>query len=129
WDIPRASSEIYYAENKHLLKKRENLREILTRLHQDARHDRDQTHQLQLQLQTLQSQRDGLKQTIDRMQLQKERLEERLDVLRESRESSEEPIEVLNLQVEGLLERRLVEEEQLGAARDALEDIDREMRE
>ena len=56
--------------------------ETLDRLRQEARHDRDHAHQLQLQLQTLQSQRDGLQQTIDRMQMQKERLEERLDVLR-----------------------------------------------
>src|SRR5690554_7668898 len=32
------------------------------------------------------------------------------------------------MQLEGLLERRLAEEEKLGAAREALEDIDREVR-
>ena len=100
--------------------------ETLDRLRQEARHDRDHAHQLQPQLQTLQSQRDGLQQTIDRMQIQKP-LEEQLDVL-ESRESAEEPIEDLQLQLEGLLERRLAEEEKLSAARDALEEIDRQVR-
>jgi len=98
-------------------------------LRQEARHDRDHAHQLQLQLQTLASQRDGLSQTIGRMQMQKERLEERLEILRESRESAEEPIEDLKMQLEGLLDRRLAEEEKLGLARDALEEIDREVRE
>ena len=84
--------------------------------------------QLQLQLQSLSSQRDGLKQTLDRMVLQKERLEERLDFLRESRETAEEPIEELQMQLEGLLERRLAEEQKLSAARDSLEEIDRDVR-
>ncbi|WP_417519040.1 chromosome segregation protein SMC [Marinobacter sp.] len=116
-------------EKERLLEQRDMLREKLDGLRQEARHDRDHAHQLQLQLQSLSSQRDGLKQTIDRMQLQKERLEERLEMLRESRESAEEPMEDLQMQLEGLLDRRLAEEEKLGVARDALEEIDREVRE
>ncbi|PPK52202.1 chromosome segregation protein SMC [Marinobacter persicus] len=129
WDIALAASEDNEEERERLLEQRDQLRESLDRLRQDARHDRDHAHQLQLQLQTLHSQRDGLKQTIDRMQLQKERLDERLDVLREARESAEEPVEDLQMQLEELLDRRLAEEEKLSAARDALEDIDREVRE
>ena len=128
WDLALASSEDSEDEKERLLEQRDQLRENLDRLRQDARHDRDHAHQLQLQLQTLQSQRDALQQTIGRMQLQKERLEERLDVLREARESAEEPAEDLQMQLEGLLERRLAEEEKLGAARDALEEIDRQVR-
>lgn len=128
WSIALASSEDSEEEKERLLEQRDTLRENLDRLRQDARHDRDHTHQLQLQLQSLQSQRDGLKLTIDRMQIQKERLEERLEVLQEARETAEEPIEDLQMQLEGLLERRLAEEQKLSAARDALEDIDREVR-
>nr|MCS5564584.1 chromosome segregation protein SMC [Oleiphilaceae bacterium] len=128
WQQALASSEDSDEEKERLLEQRDSLRENLDRLRHDARHDRDHAHQLQLQLQSLNSQRDGLKQTIERMQLQKERIEERLEVLRESRESAEEPIEDLQMQLEGLLDRRLAEEEKLGAARDALEDIDREVR-
>lgn len=129
WNMALASTEDSDEEKERLLEQRDTLRENLDRLRQEARHDRDHAHQLQLQLQSLQSQRDGLKQTIERMQMQKERLEERLDMLRETRESAEEPLEDLQLQLEGLLERRLAEEEKLSAARDALEDIDREVRE
>jgi len=129
WQQALASTEDSDEEKERLLERRDTLRENLDRLRQDARHDRDHAHQLQLQLQSLNSQRDGLRQTIDRMQMQKERLEERLDMLRESRENAEEPIEDLQMQLEGLLDRRLAEEEKLAAARDALEDIDREVRE
>ncbi|MGM0952411.1 MAG: chromosome segregation protein SMC [Pseudomonadota bacterium] len=129
WNLALASSEDNEEEKERLLEQRDSLRENLDRLRQDARHDRDHAHQLQLQLQTLQSQRDGLRQTIERMQLQKERLDERLDVLREARENAEEPVEGLQMQLEELLDRRLAEEEKLSSARDALEDIDREVRE
>ncbi|MCL7944821.1 chromosome segregation protein SMC [Marinobacter sp. ATCH36] len=128
WQQALASTEDSDEEKERLLERRDLLRENLDRLRQEARHDRDHAHQLQLQLQSLNSQRDGLRQTIDRMQLQKERIDERLDILRESRESAEEPIEDLQMQLEGLLDRRLAEEEKLGAARDALEEIDQEVR-
>jgi chromosome segregation protein len=129
WHQALASTEDHDEERERLLEQRDQRRENLDRLRQDARHDRDRAHQLQLQLQTLNSQRDALRQTLDRTQLQKERLEERLEMLREVRESVEEPIEELQMQLEGLLERRLAEEEKLAAARDALEDIDRQVRE
>ncbi|OZB12745.1 MAG: chromosome segregation protein SMC, partial [Marinobacter sp. 34-60-7] len=129
WDQALATSEDSEEERETLLEQRDSLRERLDRLRQDARHDRDHAHQLQLQLQSLHSQKEGLKQTIDRMQLQRERLEERLEVLREARESAEEPIEDLQMQLEGLLDRRLAEEQKLSTARDALEDIDRTVRE
>ncbi|MEP1214921.1 MAG: chromosome segregation protein SMC [Marinobacter sp.] len=129
WQQALASTEDSDEEKERLLERRDLLRENLDRLRQEARHDRDHAHQLQLQLQSLNSQREGLRQTIDRMQLQKERIDERLDILRESRESAEEPIEDLEMQLEGLLDRRLAEEEKLGAARDALEEIDQEVRE
>lgn len=128
WQDALASTEDSDEEKEQLLERRDSLRENLDHLRQEARHDRDHAHQLQLQVQSLNSQRDGLKQTLERMQMQKERLDERLDILRESREQAEEPIEDLQMQLEGLLDRRLAEEEKLGAARDALEEIDREVR-
>ena len=129
WQQALASTEDSDEEKERLLEQRDALRENLDRLRQEARHDRDHAHQLQLQIQTLNSQREGLKQTIERMQLQRERIQERIEILREARESAEEPMEDLQMQLEGLLDRRLAEEEKLGAARDSLEEIDREVRE
>ncbi|WP_144821689.1 chromosome segregation protein SMC [Marinobacter piscensis] len=129
WQQALALTEDSDEEKERLLEQRDTLRERLDGLRQQARHDRDHAHQLQLQLQTLTSQREALSQTLDRSRLQKERLEERLEMLRESRESAEEPIEDLQMQLEGLLDRRVAEEEKLGQARDALEEIDRDVRE
>lgn len=129
WQEALTATEDNEEEKELLLERRDTLRENLDHLRQQARHDRDHAHQLQLQLQSLNSQRDGLRQTLDRMQLQKERLEERVAILQDGRENAEEPIEDLQMQLEGLLDRRLAEEQKLAAARDALEDIDREVRE
>lgn len=129
WQQALEATEDSEEEKEQLLEQRDRFRESLDNLRQQARHDRDHAHQLQLQLQSLHSQRDGLKQTLERMQLQRERLEERVEVLQETRESAEEPIEDLQMELEGLLDRRVLEEEKLSVARDALEDIDREVRE
>ncbi|WP_165855040.1 chromosome segregation protein SMC [Marinobacter sp. JSM 1782161] len=129
WQEALNATEDHANEKESLLSRRDSVREKLDEMRHQARHDRDHAHQVELQVQSLQSQHSGLKQTLDRMQLQKERLEERIMVLRENREVAEEPIEDLAMQLEGLLDRRLAEEEKLGQARDSLEEIDREVRE
>ncbi|TVP56190.1 MAG: chromosome segregation protein SMC, partial [Halomonadaceae bacterium] len=115
-------------EKEALQQEREQQREQLEQWRQDARHERDHSHQLQLQVQTLRNQRDGLKQTLDRMQLQRERLAERVAMLQEARESTQDPIAELEMELEGLLERRLQEEDRLARARNALEEVDQQMR-
>ncbi|MFL1485017.1 chromosome segregation protein SMC [Marinobacter sp. LN3S78] len=129
WDQSLAANEDTEAEKERLLEQRDDLRERLDHLRHQARSDRDHAHQLQLQIQSLTSQQDGLQQTLERTRLQDQRLEERLEILRENRESAEAPIEDLEMQLEGLLDRRLAEEEKLSVARDALEEIDRDVRE
>ncbi len=128
WQQALTATEDCDEEKEALLQQRDRLRQNLDQLRQQARHDRDHSHQLQLRTQSLTSQLDGLQSTLERMQMQKERLEERVEILRDGRESAEEPIEDLQMQLEGLLDRRLAEEEKLAGARDALEDIDREVR-
>ena len=129
WDQSLAENEGAEDERERLLGQRDELRGRLDHLRHQARSDRDHAHQLQLEIQSLTSQQDGLRQTLDRTRLQDQRLEERLEILRENRESAEAPIEDLEMQLEGLLDRRLAEEEKLSMARDALEDIDRQVRE
>lgn len=128
WQEALNATEDHANEKESLLGRRDAVREKLDTMRHQARQDRDHAHQIELQIQSLQSQHSGLKQTLDRMQLQRERLEERIMVLRENREIAEEPIEDLSLQLEGLLDRRMAEEEKLGTARDALEEIDRDVR-
>ena len=116
-------------QKETLLGERDQLREQLDDWRQQARHARDHQHQLQLQVQTLKNQREGLEQTLERMRVQRERLDERVEVLKESRENAEAPIQDLEMELEGLLDRRVQEEEKLGEARDALEQIDQQVRE
>lgn len=128
WDEAMSKMEGDAEEKEALLERRDAVRERLDDLRQQARHDRDRHHQLQLQVQSLRSQHDGLKSTLDRMSLQRERLDERVTLLREGREDAELPIEDLAMELEGLLERRIAEEEKLASARLALEGIDSQVR-
>ena len=129
WQQGLEATEEHDEHKEQLLAQRDGLRENLEQLRQQARHERDQAHQLQLTLQSLNSQRDGLRQTISRARLQQQRVEERLELLRQSREQAEEPLDDLQLELEGLLERRLTEEDKLSEAREGLEDLDRRVRE
>lgn len=129
WQQGLEATEEHDEHKEQLLGQRDGLRENLDQLRQQARHERDLGHQLQLTLQSLNSQSDGLRQTISRARLQQQRLEERLELLRQSREQAEEPLEDLQLELEGLLERRLAEEDKLSEAREGLENLDRRVRE
>ncbi|PAV26296.1 condensin subunit Smc [Tamilnaduibacter salinus] len=129
WQDALNATEDHANEKETLLGRRDAVRERLDQMRQQARHDRDHAHQTELQMQSLQSQQQGLKQTIERMQLQKERLDERIEILRENREEAEAPIEDLKLELEGLLDRRVAEEQKLSEARDHLEELDRQVRE
>lgn len=129
WQQGLETTEEHDEDKEQLLAKRDGLRENLDQLRQQALHERDLAHQLQLTLQSLNSQREGLRQTIARSRLQQQRVEERLELLRQSREQAEEPLEDLQLELEGLLERRLAEEDKLTESREGLEDLDRRVRE
>ena len=129
WQQGLEATEEHDEHKDQLLAQRDGLRESLDQLRQQALHERDLAHQLQLTLQSLHSTRDGLRQTISRARLQQQRVEERLKLLQQSREQAEEPLEDLQLELEGLLERRLAEEDTLSEAREALEDLDRRVRE
>lgn len=128
WQDAMAGMEENADEKETLLGQRDAIREQLDSLRLQARQDRDHHHQLQLQVQALHNQRDGLKTTLERMSLQRERLDERVTLLREGREEAEMPIEDMALELEGLLERRLAEEEKLARARESLEAIDAQVR-
>ena len=116
-------------QKETLLAERDGLREELDHWRQEARHARDHQHQLQLQVQTLKNQREGLEQTLERMRSQRERLDDRVGELEQGREEAEHPIQDLETELEGLLERRVQEEAKLAEAREALDQIDQQVRE
>lgn len=111
-----------------LLAERDDLRERLDRIRQEARQHKDQAHQLAVRLGSLRAQHDSTRQALERLSQQFERLEERREQLSLNLEEGAAPLEELRMKLEELLERRMAVEDELKLARLALEDADRELR-
>ncbi|WP_213877644.1 chromosome segregation protein SMC [Pseudomonas sp. dw_358] len=115
-------------QRERLTGQRDNLREHLERVRQDARQHKDQAHQLAVRLGSLRAQHDSTRQALERLELQAERLTEKREQLSLGLEEGEAPLEELRLKLEELLERRMVVDEEMRQARMAMEDADRDLR-
>lgn len=115
-------------QRERLLAERDDLRERLDRIRQEARQHKDQAHQLAVRLGSLRAQHDSTRQALERLSQQFERLEERREQLSLNLEEGAAPLEELRMKLEELLERRMAVEGELKLARLALEDADRELR-
>ncbi|MDL5601762.1 chromosome segregation protein SMC [Bacillus subtilis] len=115
-------------QRERLLAERDDLRERLDRIRQEARQHKDQAHQLAVRLGSLRAQHDSTRQALERLSQQFERLEERREQLSLNLEEGAAPLEELRMKLEDLLERRMAVEDELKLARLALEDADRELR-
>ncbi len=111
-----------------LLATRDQLRERLDRVRQEARQHKDHAHQLAVRLGSIRAQHESTRQALERLELQFERAIERREQLSLNLEEGEAPLEELRIKLEELLERRMSVEEELKLARLALEDADRELR-
>ncbi len=111
-------------EREIQLQRRDDIRASLDNYRQQARHQRDTSHQLQLKVQSAENQKEALSATIYKLTLQLERSNERYRMLMENTESNSDPVEELQIRLEELLENRLSEETLLSNARTALERID-----
>ncbi len=124
WQEAMAAMEEDSERRESLLGQRDRLRQQLDELRQVSRHNRDQAHQLQLQLQSLTNQKVGLSRAIEKLATLHERLIEKRQSLSESLEAANEPLEELAIKLEGLLDARAQEEARLTAAREQLEETD-----
>lgn len=115
-------------QRERLLAERDDLRERLDRIRQEARQHKDQAHQLAVRLGSLRAQHDSTRQALERLSQQFDRLEERREQLSLNLEEGAAPLEELRMKLEELLERRMAVEDELKLARLALEDADRELR-
>ncbi|MFD2228794.1 chromosome segregation protein SMC [Alkalimarinus sediminis] len=111
-------------EREIQLQRRDEIRASLDNYRQQARHQRDTSHQLQLKVQAAKNQKETLSSTIYKLTLQLERSNERYQMLMENSETNADPVEELQIRLEELLENRLGEEELLNSARDNLERVD-----
>ncbi|MGH1373456.1 MAG: chromosome segregation protein SMC [Cellvibrionaceae bacterium] len=112
-----------------LLSRRDDIRGKLDDSRQRARHDKDRGHQLAMRHQALKTQVDAVKAGLSRLREQTQRLQERRDQLRDQLEETRDPAEDHKLELEALLEKRLSVEEELTAARKAVEQIEHDLRE
>jgi len=82
-----------------------------------SRHDKDAAHAFALRQQTLQSQLQSTRETMDRMSSQVKRSQERIETLTAQIATSEEPVADMRLELESLLEKRLEVEQELAQAK------------
>ncbi|MGO1069075.1 chromosome segregation protein SMC [Lysobacter sp. CA199] len=93
-----------------------------------ARESRDAAHALTLTLETQRAQVAGLSQTLERMGGQRGQLDSRLSELRAQLSDGDEPVVELEQQRQVALEQRVIAEQDLTAARTALDGIDNDLR-
>lgn len=116
-------------QREALLAQRDNLRERLDRVRQEARQHKDHAHQLAVRLGSLRAQHDSTRQALERLELQAERLNEKREQLNLNLEEGEAPLEELRLMLEALLEKRMSVDEEMRQARLHMDEADRELRE
>ena len=115
-------------EREALLTRRDALRLSLDESRQKARQDRDQSHQLAMEVQGARTQADSLRQNLSRLEAQVQMMAERKALLEEQTNDGDEPGTELQMQLEEKLEVRLEAEHKLAEARRELETVDHEMR-
>ncbi|GAB3095321.1 chromosome segregation protein SMC [Lysobacter terrae] len=109
------------AERRALFEAREQARTM-------ARESRDGAQALLLSVETQRAQIAGLMQALDRMGGQRGQLDSRLGELAEQLAEGDEPVHQLEEQRQVALEQRVLVEQNLTAARTALDGIDNELR-
>lgn len=108
---------------------REQLNQSLQQARYKARADKDVVHEMALKQQSLQSQLQSTKETMDRMASQVQRSKERMESLRRQIEESEQPLKGMRAELEGLLEKRLEVEKELTSAKTKVDENEHAMRE
>lgn len=82
-----------------------------------SRKDKDLAHELALKQQSVQSQMQSTRETMDRMATQVQRSRERMDSLQEQIASADEPLVKMRSDLEALLQQRLEVEKELAEAK------------
>ncbi len=118
WQKALSAIEIDRAEHEKLLGLRDELRQQLDQDRQQARHDRDRTHELAMREQGIRSQQDTLGEAIERLQSQIAGLEERSERLQQNITEARDPLAGMQAGLQELLAERAGAESELATARD-----------
>ncbi|PZN32990.1 MAG: chromosome segregation protein SMC, partial [Proteobacteria bacterium] len=111
-----------------LEREREELRQNVAARREQAQVDRDAAQQIAIRLESKRSAHSSILSGLDRLRTQLEQLETRRAELRAQLEQGEEPLAELSERLEGFLEQRVAVEQELAAARNALEGAESRMR-
>ena len=116
------------ARREEQLLSRDEHRRILDQARQQARHDKDHSHQLALQHQTQLAQLNSLKITLERVTSQVRSYEQRHQQLTSTLQTVDNPMPALKAELEEKLTARSGVEQELAAARSRVEEINAELR-
>lgn len=96
---------------------REERQQALQACRENSRKDKDLAHELALKKQSVQSQLQSTRETMDRMATQVQRSRERMDSLQEQIATADEPLAKMRSDLEALLQKRLEVEKELAEAK------------
>jgi chromosome segregation protein len=113
---------------EELLSERDRTRGTLDSARQKARHDKDACHRVAMRYQSLQTQLNSMRNSIERTDRQVIQLRERCDSLGSSLNENDQPLEGLQAELEEQLGLRLETEGELGQARQAVAEVEHLLR-
>ncbi|WP_370314987.1 chromosome segregation protein SMC [Thalassolituus sp.] len=129
WQEAMSAVDDDAGERERLQSRKESISQALQQARLAAGQQKDRLHQLQLQVQTLNSREEGIRQAIERLSESIRRAKERREqiVASQNRDHSAD-LELLRAEMEALLEERLQAEQVMTEARHALEQADTRLR-
>ncbi|MFV8817425.1 chromosome segregation protein SMC [Haliea sp. E17] len=123
------SMETDSRQREELLTARDEARNSLDACRQKARHDKDTAHHSAMRHQSLQTQVSAMRDTIERTEGQVGQLRERSERLRAGMQENDSPLDGLEQELEAQLELRLQSEAELTEARQAVSEVEHQLRE
>ncbi len=114
---------------EELLSTRDQIRGTLDGARQKARQDKDSAHQIAMRHQSLKTQLNSMRESIERTNRQVLQLQERRDSLSQALGENDSPLDGLQLELETQLELRLESEGELAAARQLVAEVEHKLRE
>jgi len=114
---------------EELLSTRDQIRTTLDSARQAARQDKDQAHQVAMRHQSLDTQLNAMRESIERTDHQVAQLRERQESLTLAQSENDNPLPGLQSELEQQLELRLQAESELGAARELVAEVEHQLRE
>ncbi len=116
-------------QREALNQRRDDIKSQLDEMRDRARNDRDSAHEIALKLQAARSHVDGTQQRLQRTEGQLLHFSKRRAELQAQLASDEDPVLEMTMQLEALLQQRLMTEDALADARKKVEEIDHRLRE